>query len=107
MAKYLLRFIFAGQRGKEYLNDFLTYDVDADRVEVVTSESGPTRRLDEGLLSAAQSPSKMSDILPPHHECLLNAAQSPSKIFMLVCSISMSVGRSVWDFFPVPTLSAL
>lgn len=52
-------FIFAGQRGKEYINDFLTYDVDADRVQVITSESGPIKRMDgqvERLSSATGSP---------------------------------------------------
>jgi len=37
-------FIFAGQRSKEFLNDFLTYDVDLDRVEVITCEGGETKR---------------------------------------------------------------
>ncbi|CAI9718917.1 muskelin-like isoform X1 [Octopus vulgaris] len=34
--KKRLLYIFAGQRSKEYLNDFFTYDVDSHRVEVIT-----------------------------------------------------------------------
>lgn len=34
--KKRLLYIFAGQRSKEYLNDFFTYDVEAHRVEVIT-----------------------------------------------------------------------
>jgi len=57
-------FIFAGQRGKEYINDFLTYDVDADRVQVITSESGPTKRIAgqiDGPMSASGSPAGMGE----------------------------------------------
>jgi len=38
-------FIFAGQRAKEYLNDFLTYDVDSDRVTVVNSKNDDTKKI--------------------------------------------------------------
>ncbi len=29
-------YIFAGQRSKEYLNDFVAYHVDSDRIEVIS-----------------------------------------------------------------------
>ena len=29
-------YIFAGQRGKEYLNDFFTYEVDTNKVEHIS-----------------------------------------------------------------------
>ena len=32
-------YIFAGQRAKEYLSDFIRYHVDADRVEIVSDGS--------------------------------------------------------------------
>lgn len=32
-------FIFAGQRSKEYLNDFLTYDVDTGVIRVISDGS--------------------------------------------------------------------
>ena len=39
------RFIFAGQRSKEYLYDFLTYDVDLDRVDVVPCDTDDSKKM--------------------------------------------------------------
>jgi len=38
-------FIFAGQRSKEYLYDFLTYDVDLDRVDVVPCDTDDSKKM--------------------------------------------------------------
>jgi len=45
-------FIFAGQRSKEYLDDFLTYDVDNDRIDVV-GEADHDSRFSSGDLSSS------------------------------------------------------
>ena len=38
--KTRLLYIFAGQRLKEYLTDFLAYHVDEDRIEVISDGTG-------------------------------------------------------------------
>ena len=41
-------YIFAGQRSKEYLNDFLIYHVDTDEVEVVPTD-GSNKEYSQGI----------------------------------------------------------
>ena len=55
-----LLYIFAGQRSKEYLNDFFTYNVDTGQIDVITDGS----RKDSQGGRASASPRTMATEVP-------------------------------------------
>ena len=69
-------YIFAGQRGREYLNDFLTYNVDTGIVEQV---SDGTRR--EGCQGG---------------ECLYTARVGRAARVVSVCTLHEEGGLAGW-----------